>query len=73
MKTFYFSINATYDYCEKLYFTGNNAVIVKAESGENVQIPSLNLRPFVTRSGLNGRFRLIINEQNKVESFEKIN
>ncbi|MDC0602314.1 DUF2835 domain-containing protein [Aliiglaciecola sp.] len=73
MKTYYFSLAASYDYCERLYLTGSNTVVLKAETGERVQLPSLNLRPFVTRLGLNGRFRLIITSDNKVHSFEKIN
>lgn len=72
MTTYYFTLKASYDMCEKLYFTGSNAVVLRAESGHTVQIPTVNLRPFVTRSGLNGRFRLIINDKNKVESFEKV-
>ncbi len=72
MRTFFFSLNASYGACEKLYLATNNAVVVRAESGESVQIPSLNLRPFVTKDGIHGRFRLMITEQNKVHSFERI-
>ena len=43
-----------------------------AESGESIQIPTKNLRPFVTKAGIKGRFRLLIDENNKLKSFEKI-
>ena len=72
MKTFYFSINASYETCETLYLSTSNVVIVRADSGEKVQLPSMNLRPFVTKDGINGRFRLIITAQNKVLSFERV-
>ncbi|WJG07655.1 DUF2835 family protein [Aliiglaciecola sp. LCG003] len=72
MKTYYFNLSASYDKCEKLYLAGSNAVVLVAENGERVQLPTVNLRPFVTRLGLIGRFRLIITAENKVHSFEKI-
>ncbi|MFA3790286.1 DUF2835 family protein [Aliiglaciecola sp. SL4] len=72
MRTYYFNLNASYEMCEKLYLTTNNAVILYSENGERIQLPTFNLRPFVTRLGLNGRFRLIITPENKVFSFEKV-
>ncbi|WP_083880105.1 DUF2835 family protein [Aliiglaciecola lipolytica] len=72
MRTYYFNLNASYEMCEKLYTASTNSVILHSESGERIQIPTLNLRPFVTRVGLKGRFRLIITSENKVFSFEKI-
>lgn len=72
MKTYFFTLNASYEKCERLYSVGANSVMLRADSGERVQLPCLNLRPFITRLGLNGRFRLIITQENKVHSFEKI-
>lgn len=72
MKTYYFSINANYEKCEALYLSTTNVVVVKAESGERVQLPSLNLRPYVTKQGINGRFRLMTTAENKVHSFERV-
>lgn len=72
MKTFYFSINTNYQTCETLYLSTSNVVIVRAESGEKVQLPSLNLRPYVTKDGINGRFKLMITAKNKVHSFERV-
>ena len=71
-KSFYFSLSLSYAECENLYVTGINSVVMTAESGERIQLPSKNLRPFVHKHGLKGRFRLVINSQNKVVSFEKI-
>ncbi|MDU0355186.1 DUF2835 family protein [Paraglaciecola aquimarina] len=42
------------------------------ESGKRIQLPVLNLRPFVSPIGIKGRFRLIVDENNKLKSFEKI-
>ena len=73
MATYYFVLDLTYPQCEELYFPGNNTALIRAETGERVQLPTANLRPFVTRYGIKGRFRLVTNDQNKVQSFEKMN
>lgn len=72
MRIYFFTINVPYVECEQLYMTGNNTVVMTADSGERVQLPSVNLRPFVERTGLKGRFRLIVDNKNKVRSFEKV-
>ncbi|UAA37152.1 DUF2835 domain-containing protein [Paraneptunicella aestuarii] len=72
MATYFFNISLSYPECENLYQPGINSVLIRSESGERVQLPTSNLRPFVSRIGIKGRFRLVINAQNKVESFEKI-
>ncbi len=72
MATYFFSINLSYPDCENLYMPGKNSVLIQAESGHRVQLPVSNLRPFVTRIGIKGRFRLITNDDNKIDSFEKV-
>ena len=71
-KSYFFSLSLSYAECENLYVTGINSVVMTADSGERIQLPSKNLRPFVQKNGLKGRYRLVINDQNKVVSFEKI-
>jgi hypothetical protein len=71
MQTYYFNLSLAYDSCESLYQPGRNTVVITAENGKRVQLPVKNLRPFIQRTGLRGRFRLVINDQNKVASFER--
>ena len=73
MRQYFFTLAVPYVQCENLYITGNNAVVLTADSGERIQLPTVNLRPYIDRQGLNGRFRLVIDNQNKVKSFDKIN
>lgn len=73
MKTFYFTLSVKYEFCERFYEPGVNTVVMTSDSGERVQLPVLNLRPHVNPIGIQGRFRLIIDEKNKIKSFEKIN
>jgi hypothetical protein len=72
MQTFYFTLSLKYDLCERLYVPGINSVIVKDDNGKRIQLPVRNLRPHVSPIGIKGRFRLMIDEDNKIMSFEKI-
>lgn len=72
-KVFYFSIEVPYSYCEALYQQGNNTVVMTADSGQRVQVPTMRLRPFVDRQGIKGRFRLIVDEKHKIKAFERVN
>jgi hypothetical protein len=47
-------------------------VVVTATTGERVQIPSTRLRPFVEPTGIKGRFCLTVNNENKIQSFERV-
>lgn len=72
MKTYFFDVNISYLDCEKLYQPGLPSCLMYAISGEKVKLPTANLRPFVTKTGIKGRFRLLIDNNNKLKSFEKI-
>ncbi|MBD3584487.1 DUF2835 domain-containing protein [Salinimonas sp. HHU 13199] len=69
---YFFSLAADYQECEKLYRGPGVNIVLTAESGHRVQVPCHSLRPFVTSSGIRGRFRLTVNEANKLVRFEKI-
>lgn len=72
MQEYYFTLRIPYQHCERFYVPGTNSVIITADSGQRVQLPTKNLRQWVDRNGLNGRFRLIINDEKKITSFEKV-
>ncbi|WP_232366492.1 DUF2835 family protein [Salinimonas sediminis] len=71
--TYYFTLNLSYNQCERLYQAGYQHAVLNADSGHRVQIPIVRLRPFVTTLGLKGRFRLITNAANKIVTFERLN
>lgn len=71
-KRYFFSIKMSYLDCQNLYQPGINSVMLRADSGQRVQIPVSNLRPFVTSTGIVGRFRLTIDENNKLIAFDKM-
>jgi len=47
-------------------------VVLTADSGERVQVPSGRIRQFIDSRGFYGRFRLVVSAQNKIKSFERI-
>ena len=69
---FYFSINAPYKQCEVLYVPSMPDVVMVSESGLSVQVPTNRLRQFVTSDGIKGRFRMIIDANKKIKSFERL-
>lgn len=72
MISYFFRLDASAKECEVLYTPGINAVVLTAENGQRIQVPCVNLRRFVTMSGIHGRFRMLVNGQHKIQSFEKI-
>ena len=72
MQTFYFSLKLKYDECECLYQPGVNTVVMTADNGKRIQLPVKNLRPHVSPIGIHGRYRLIIDDDNKFKHFEKM-
>jgi hypothetical protein len=72
MKRYLFNINLSYLECENLYLSSVKTVVVMATTGERVQIPSIRLRPFVEPTGIKGNFCLTVNNENKIQSFERV-
>lgn len=55
------------------YYRGAaRAVIVQAEDGRTIQLPANSLRPFVTASGVVGRFELILDDHNKLVELRRL-
>jgi hypothetical protein len=69
---YYFSINASYIECETLYSPHYSDIVMTAENGLKIQVPASRLRPFVTPEGISGRFRMTVDENNKILAFERL-
>jgi len=55
------------------YYRGHaRAVIVQAEDGRTIQLPADVFRPFVTASGIAGRFELRLDDNNKLIELKRI-
>lgn len=72
MKRYFFNLRMPYEQCIAFYEGRVRFALLEAESGEFVQIPAASLRRFIDHTGLKGRFRLEVDINNKMKSFEKI-
>ncbi|AWL11891.1 hypothetical protein HMF8227_01416 [Saliniradius amylolyticus] len=72
MKAYFFRLNLAYDECIHFYHASTPHALLMAESGERVQVPAYTLRPFIGHTGIQGRFRLLTDENNKIQSFERV-
>ena len=71
--TYYFlSINVPYSQCEALYSPSVPNVVLVADNGVKVQVPTSRLRQFITSQGVKGRFRMTVNAQLKIVAFERV-
>ncbi len=56
------------------YYTKNiSTVIATSHNGKRVQFPANVLQSFVTHSGVQGTFKLVIDENTKFKSISRIN
>ena len=55
------------------YYRGEAlAVFVVTDSGQSLQFPALHIRRFIDQQGINGRFQIRFDANNKLKSIEKI-
>lgn len=63
---FVFSINMSYQKCSELYLDHIKNVVVTSQCGKRIQIPKINLKPFLKHNGIVGKFKLKLDENNKI-------
>ncbi|MCD6582235.1 MAG: DUF2835 family protein [Desulfuromusa sp.] len=55
------------------YYQGTaNAVQVVSECGKKLHFPAVRLRPFLSHTGINGRFLLTIDSNNRFIDLQKL-
>ena len=65
-------INISADELLKLYSGSANQVRAMARDGRSVRFPARILQPFVTRTGVQGSFRILFDRHHKFERIERI-
>ncbi len=68
----YFSLDIPRDEYLRYYQWGAHSVQVRAESGERIRFPASNLRPFVTTTGVKGRFEITLGEENRLLDIRRL-
>jgi hypothetical protein len=71
-KQFYFSLKISQQQYLQYYQGTANAVRVVSETGQKVQFPAVRLRPFLTHTGIHGRFCLTIDKDNHFTNLQKL-
>lgn len=55
------------------YYRGTaSAVIVRAEDGRTIQLPARHFRPFVTSTGISGRFELVLDGDGRLVELRRL-
>jgi len=70
---FYIQLDITTAEFQHYYAKNINSVIATSHNGQRVQFPANVLQPFVTHSGIQGNFKLIIDKNSKFKSIKQLN
>lgn len=68
----YFTLDIPAQEMARYYRGSATRVLVHAADGRRVQIPAANLRPFVTRDGVQGRFCLTVDADYRLLHLERV-
>lgn len=66
MKRLYFSLRISPEEYLAYYQGTGNVVLTRTEDGKKLQFPAKELRKFVSRSGIQGRFEITLNDEHKL-------
>lgn len=70
---FYFSVQINQQDYLRYYQGTARSVRVMSECGKNLRFPASRLRPFLTHTGISGRFRLTTDTDNRFVEMCKTN
>lgn len=72
-KYYWFTLHISYaDYQQNYYGKGYFNVVVRTDDGIRVSFPAGRLLPFVTGSGIHGRFRLTTDANDRFMRLEQV-
>ncbi len=71
-KQFFFKLQISQQQYLQYYQGTANAVRVVSESGQKIQFPAIRLRPFLTHTGIHGRFCLTVDNNNRFVNLQKL-
>lgn len=58
--------------CKQFYAGKVQYVVVTEDDGRTIQLPLSRFRPFMTTTGLRGRFRLLLGENNRFVDLQQV-
>ncbi len=71
-KHYNFRLNISADQYLRYYQGAASNVQVLSECGNRLRFPASRLRPFLTRTGISGHFRITIDDRHRFVGLEKL-
>ncbi|MEC6797408.1 DUF2835 domain-containing protein [Photobacterium sp. S4TG1] len=72
MRSFTFTIDMSYTLFQQHYSGAASSVVVLTDTGLKLQLPAIRLRRFLTHAGITGKFRVVVTNDNKLETIERL-
>ena len=72
MRRFEFNMALSAEKTHSLYAGRARYILVESDDGLKLQLPASNFRPFVTIDGIHGRFRVRIDNDNRIVELRKL-
>lgn len=72
MPTHHFSLALNTEAIYSIYEGRTRFVLVRSDQGLRLQLPATNFRRFVTSDGIRGRFRVVLDDNNKLIELTKL-
>ena len=72
MKRMTFSMKLSAEKYLRYYEGSASAVIVQADDGRTLKFPINAIQKYVTRDGIEGRFEIIFDDNNKMQSLNRL-
>lgn len=66
MRSFEFNMALSAQKTESLYQGQARYLLVESDAGLKLQLPATNFRGYIGADGINGRFRVSIDDQNRI-------
>jgi hypothetical protein len=60
------------DEYQRLYQGAVRDVVARSVDGRRIRFPAAILRPYVTHTGIHGRFRIVFDEHNRFQTIERM-
>ncbi len=65
-RRFEFNLNLSADKIQRIYQGQARHILVYTDNGTSLQLPAFNFRQYVTVCGIQGRFEVEIDDENKI-------
>lgn len=72
MEELHFQLSLTRKQALRYYKGSARFVIVTAENGQRIQFPAQHIRPFINQKGVEGRFAIQFDKENKLLNLKQI-